>query len=158
MPEIATRVVTAKDNFRIRPEDINASRHFFGAFDQAETEISAGWIVRFIQVRGTGWEPFTYEDINAFYAKKYSNGFRFNRLVEPEMVPPSLARAFAGYHDERIPVGGGWIILKDGRYYVTDDFILRCYKSSPTVSVAKDAEQNKGESAERIRNASEHGG
>jgi hypothetical protein len=102
-----------------------------------ETEVSAGWVVRFLQERGLGWAPFTYEEINAFYGRKFKGGFGFNRLVNPEMVPPSLVRAFAGYIDPRVPVGGGWIVLGDDKKYcVTADFIERCFKSSPVKKVA----------------------
>jgi hypothetical protein len=125
-------IITAVENFPIKPEHIDASKHLFESFNQLETEISAGWIVCFMQQRGTGWAPFTYEEINEFYSKKHSNGFTFNRLVEPQMVPPSLVRAFAGHHDPLVPVGGGWIILGDDKkYYVTDDFVTRCFKSCP---------------------------
>jgi len=127
-----SKIITAGEDFHIQPSDINAQEHFFDAFGNSETEISAGWIVQFLQERGQGWKPFTYEDINSFYARKYSNGFHFNRLVEAEMVPPSLARAFAGHHDPLVPVGGGWIVLdNEGKYYVTDEFITRCHKSRP---------------------------
>jgi len=128
----ATHIVDAGTSFPIQPDSIDASQHLFGSFDNMETEASAGWIIRFLQERKQGWAPFTFEDINGFYARKHSHKFRFNRLVEPEMVPPSLARAFAGHHDPRIPVGGGWIILRDGTYYLTPEFINRCHRSSPT--------------------------
>lgn len=76
--------------------------------------------------------PFTLEEIEVFYSKKFSGGFRFNRLVEPQMIPPSLARAFMGYCDPLIPAGGGWIVLgDDNKYYVTDDFVTQCFKSRP---------------------------
>jgi hypothetical protein len=122
----------APPNYHLQPADIDASRHLFDAFDHHETEISAGWIVEFMQARGEGWVPFTYEEIDAFYGRKHKNGFTFNRLVDPEMIPPSLARAFAGYFDERIPAGGGWVVLGDDkRFRVTVDFVERCHMSRP---------------------------
>lgn len=125
-------IITVGENFPIRPEHIDASQHLFGSFDHTETEVSAGWIVRFMQARGKGWMPFTFDEINKFYSTKYKEGFTFNRLVEHEMIPPSLVRAFAGYRDPLIPAGGGWIILgNDKKYYVTDDFVTRCFKSRP---------------------------
>ena len=76
--------------------------------------------------------PFTHEEINEFYSMEHRDGFTFNRLIEPDMVPPSLVRAWAGHNDPLIPAGGGWIILgTDEKYYVTDDFVTRCFKSSP---------------------------
>lgn len=126
------RIVDTPDGHEIRPEDIDASEHLWNTFDHTETEISAGWIIRFFQERGMGWQPFTREEINAFYQRKYNHEFVFNRLVEPEMIPPSLVRAFAGHRDPLVPAGGGWIVLgDDGRYRVTDDFIERCHRSSP---------------------------
>lgn len=115
----------------IRPEQIDCTRHFFDAFDNMETEISAKWIVKFAQARARGWAPFSYEDINGFYSRTIKDGYRFNRLVNPEMVPPSLARAFAGIIEPRVPVGGGWIVKIDELYYITDEFVRRCFKSSP---------------------------
>lgn len=126
------------EEFPITPEDIDASKHLFEAFDHMETEISAGWIVRFMQARETGWMPFTMEEIEAFYAKKFNHGFRFNRLVEPQMIPPSLVRAFEGHINTLVPIGGGWIILGDDKkYYVTDDFVTRCFKSCPVKKLKK---------------------
>ena len=118
--------------FKIQPEDIDASCHFFGAFDHTETEISAMWIIRFMQKRGAGWVPFTKEEIQAFYAEKHPDNFSFNRLIEPEHVSQNLAKAFAGEIQSRIPKGGGWIVVgDDGKYRVTDNFVMRCYSSSP---------------------------
>jgi len=137
---MSNRIITTGENFPVQPHHINAAAPFVGAFDNVETEISAGWIIRFLQERRQGWAPFTYDEINAFYARKWEDGFRFNRLVEAEMVPPSLARAFAGHHDQRIPVGGGWIVRgADGKYSITVDFVTRCFGSSPASRVAKTA-------------------
>lgn len=95
--------------FPVQPKDINVSEHFFNAFDNMETEVSAHWIVSFLQERGVGWEPFIYDEIDMFYSRKFKSGFRFNCLIS-----------------------GGWIILgADKKYYVTDEFVYRCYKSSP---------------------------
>jgi hypothetical protein len=124
-------IITTGEGYPIQPKDIDTSRHFFDEFGHNETEVSANWVIRFLQERGRSWEPFTYEDINSFYSRKFSDGFSFNRLVEPEMVPPSLARAFAGYRDSLVPEGGGWIVLADThQYFVTDEFINRCHKAS----------------------------
>ena len=99
------KIIVNSKGFPVQPENIDASKHFFDAFDNAETEVSAGWIIRYLQEREEGWAPFTYEEIDAFYARKYQHGFRFNRLVDPEMIPPSLVRAFAGHIDPLIPAG-----------------------------------------------------
>lgn len=129
-------IVTNETDFPTKPEDINTTAHFWNAFDNNETEASALWVVRFAQKRGLGWVPFTLEEIEAFY-REDSDGrlqdFRFNRLVDPQWVPPSLVRAFAGHSDPKIPVGGGWIVKnsESDHYYVTDEFIRRCHTSSP---------------------------
>lgn len=126
------RIVTNPEEFPIQPEQIDASHHLFNAFDHKETEVSAGWIIRFLQERGKSWAPFTYDEINTFYSRKHKDRFTFNRLINAEMVPPSLARAFGGHHDPQVPKGGGWIIKDvDGSYHMTDDFITRCFRSSP---------------------------
>lgn len=92
----------------IDPADIRADRHFYDAFDNSETEISAGWIVRFCQERKQGWKPFTYKQIDAFYASKgVKDGFTFNRLI------PSF------------------IVQKGRRYYITPQFVGKCYTASP---------------------------
>ncbi len=126
MPEI-----TDRDSFEIQPKDINAKGHFWDAFDNVETEVSARYIVRLCQEKG-GWSPFTREEIEKFYQRSGYVNFCFNRLVDPEMVPLSLVRAFAGCREPLVPMGGGWVILgEDGKYRVTEDFIRRCHKSSP---------------------------
>ncbi len=107
-----------------RPEDIDASAHLWGAFAHCETEVSAGWLVRFAQERGNGWEPFTYADINAFYERGGKlKGFTLNRLAEPGTA----------FYIKRGNVleGGGWITKDGDTYSFTPDFIVRCHKSSP---------------------------
>lgn len=129
-------IVTHPESYPVQPGQIDAQQHLFEAFDHSETEISAGWIIRFLQERGKSWVSFTYDEINAFYSRRHKDGFTFNRLVEPEMIPPSLVRAFAGHHDPLIPAGGGWIVKDtEDNYLVTDDFINRCFKSSPAKEV-----------------------
>lgn len=120
------------EQYPIQPEHINVKNHFFSAFDNTETEISANWVISFLQKRGQSWNPFSFDEINKFYQKTFKNeNFTFNRLIKPEMIPPSLARAFAGHIDPLIPVGGGWIENTGDSYQVTEDFINRCFKSSP---------------------------
>lgn len=99
-----------------QPSDINAKDHFWNAFDHTETEVSARWIVRFCQERGRGWARFTREEIEAFYARWVQDGFTFNRLLAQ------------GFVDENPP----------GEYMVTDNFVRRCYRASPTVPAAID--------------------
>lgn len=139
---------------KIAPEDINAKKHLFESFDNMETEISAGWLVRFAQARGQGWAPFTLAEIEAFYHRKYPReSFEFNRLVDPQEVFDNPAQAFsvmmgatgrtpaekaihAMVESSMLPkkkVGGGWIIKAGGKYHFTADFVMRCWNSSSGV-------------------------
>lgn len=94
-------------DFAPGPDAIDASGHLWDAFDHCETEISAGWIIRLCQERGRGWEPFSRAEIEAFYARK--DGFTFNQLLSRGFLIPDTA----------------------DRFHFTDDFVLRCFKSSP---------------------------
>jgi hypothetical protein len=159
--EINMRLVTHEENYPIQPAAIDASRHFFGAFNNTETEISAGWLIRFFQHRGESWKPFTHEEIEAYYGRTHNDGFTFNRLVESEAVFTNPAKEFGhmarhaslcrnmdvtgaslayALESARRPaetkeVGGGWIVAgPNGIYFVTDDFINRCHESSPVRS------------------------
>lgn len=105
------RILTGEDNFPISPNDIDISNEFVGAFGDQQTETSAGWIVRFAQDRGRGWQPFTYDEIENFYSRWHRDGFSFNRLVPPQ---------------------GNWIVKgEDKKYYMTGEFVERCHKASP---------------------------
>lgn len=95
------------DKLEIFPFDINTGEHFWNAFDHSETEVSAHWIVRLCQDRGS-WEPFSKGDIEDFYGQKHRDDFTFNKLLT-----------------------GGWIIERDGLYHITAGFIVRCFESSP---------------------------
>lgn len=98
------------NQFPITPNHINADTHLWDAFNHSETEVSAGWIVRMLQHRGKGWEPFTLSEIEKFYSQKHKNGFTFNKLITH-----------------------GWIVEHDGQFFVTDEFVCRCLVSSPRV-------------------------
>jgi len=98
----------------ITPEMIDATQYFYDAFGHMETEISAGWIVRFCQKRGH-WGPFTRKEINDFYHEKRSHRgeFWFNRLISEGFIASQSG--------------------EDGPYEVTFEFVVSCYKSSPFV-------------------------
>jgi hypothetical protein len=92
----------------ISPKQVDASKHFYDAFRNNETECSAHYIVLLCQQKN-GWFPFTEEEINSIYTRLGpGDGFWFNNLI------PS-----------------GWIQKEDEKYYITQDFIDRVYKSSP---------------------------
>lgn len=94
----------------IRPEHINAESHFYDSFGNAETEVSARWIVRLCQGSGD-WRGFTRDEIEKIYNKRGLVNFSFNRLVDGP---------------------NGFVMLcGDGRYRVTHEFICRCLAASP---------------------------
>lgn len=96
----------------VTPNDIPTppGGHFWDAFGNMETEISARWLVRFAQERGTGWSPFTTEEIEAFYVSGGFQDFRFNKLIS-----------------------GGWIIASGNTFQFTEDFIARCHRAGTKV-------------------------
>lgn len=119
----------------ITPNDISINQHFWDAFGNNETEVSAHWIVRFCQERGTGWEPFTYDEINSFYQAnckaKHPGNFTFNRLI-PGVHKHMTAQSFP-YGETR---DNNAVITVDsgGHYHITAKFVAACYKSSPVES------------------------
>lgn len=117
------RVVDETTEFLIQPHHIDASRHLANAFDHMETEVSALYIVRMCQERGY-WFAFTEDEIEEFYQRLgLKDGFIFNRLVNPGKT---FSITIGTYE-----TGGGWIVLgEDGKYRVTMEFIVNCYKSS----------------------------
>jgi hypothetical protein len=91
----------------ILPNDINTNQHFWNAFGQCEKEITAKWIVKYMQQENE-WKPFTKDDIEKFYNKGGYFNFYFNGLID-------------GQH-----------IIENGDYLeVTPLFIVKCYQSSP---------------------------
>ncbi len=92
----------------ITPDDIDLSRHLWDSFGNHETETSAYWLVSLAQKRGAGWEPFTQDQIEAFYSRTYREGrFSFNKLISH-----------------------GYIKHENQVFHFTEDFITRCYTSS----------------------------
>ena len=92
---------------RILPKDIDTSLHFTCAFGNMETETSARHIVRLCQ-KENNWLPFTLEEIidNVFNeCGKYN--FTFSKLLSQ-----------------------GFILHRGKDYYITPEFIQRCYETS----------------------------
>jgi hypothetical protein len=120
------RVIVEGEDFPIKPHDINAEEFLSEAFGNMESEISAGYIVRLMQGKGD-WKPFTYVELNEFYkrtcnTKGYVGRYSFNHLIDDFWVV-----SVNGNYFDRLDV-----IVKDGdNYFVTDQFILRCYMSQP---------------------------
>ncbi len=113
--------------FRIVPNDIGMSHRMWDAFGHLETDTSAGWIVMLCQERGT-WAPFTQAELDAFYHRVRPNeSFNFNRLINAGL---------AHYARGSVMMGGGWIVREGDVLYVTEDFVLRCFKASPATKAA----------------------
>lgn len=112
--------------FRIQPGDIDVTQHFFDAFGEMETEISAHWIVRLCQEKG-GWVAFSEDDIEEYYRRASNNkfsGFGFNRLRDWKFLD-----------DESVTKDHGFIVCgEDGLFRVTMEFIARCYHAAPKVA------------------------
>ncbi len=98
----------AGQQYPIQPNHIHTGDHFWDAFSNSETEVSARYIVRLCQ-ENNGWMSFTKEEID----KSSKHDFHFNHLRT--------------YNDEP----HSFVQLRDGRYYVTHEFVANCFKSSP---------------------------
>lgn len=71
----------------LQPGDVpSPGKHLWDAFGNHEAEISAWWLLRFLQARGS-WAPFTRQELQAWYDDQRSNhdmpreDFRFNGLL-----------------------------------------------------------------------------
>ncbi len=115
----------APKDFHIAPSMIGVDRHLFDAFDHHETEVSALWLVQFMQAKRE-WTPFSQKEINDFYNEQRGTKgemFGFNRLLDPVTV----RRAHGNVQE-----GGGWVVRGDGGlYHITGGFVLRCFNSNP---------------------------
>lgn len=104
-------ILTPQDDPPIKPEHINSRQHFWSAFGNNETEISARWIVHFCQQRNEGWQPIPEEKLVNFYRaerKQEQADFLFNRLPTEK-----------------------WIKIENGVITLSKQFVARCYESSP---------------------------
>jgi hypothetical protein len=115
------RVIEPTEDFPIMPTDIDLSDHMWDAFGNQETEISARYLMRLAQKRGD-WLPFTREEIEALYNEAGFQRFGFNHLIGEFRVH----RAGNSWW-ERLDV----IVERDGKFYFTDEFVTRCYRSRP---------------------------
>ncbi len=98
-------------NYPIKPSDIKTTEHFWDAFGNSETEISARYLVRMAQANGS-WRDFTKSEIDEFSKHKFS----FNKLTyDPSMSPPIKEN-------------------EDGTYSFTHKFIAQCFLSAPAIT------------------------
>lgn len=109
MNDMNKTIIIKGDECPIKPTDINVDKHFWDAFGNMETEVSANYIVRFCQQMSGDWSPFYKGQIENFYQKFGFKNFEFNRLLSQ-----------------------GYIVLgEDDKYYITKEFVAKCYASSP---------------------------
>jgi hypothetical protein len=132
------KVITEAEDFPIKPSDINAAEYMWDSFDNMETDISAGWIIRLLQEKGNEWVPFTYGELNAYYRKncKAQNvgNYTFNHLLGEFAVCKRGKRYF-----ERMDVvvregdekNTGQNIQDTDVFRVTNQFVFRAYASRP---------------------------
>lgn len=68
----------------VKPENVKADGPLWDTFGHNETEVSARWIVRFLQEErpGQGWGPFPEADLQTYYEKGRGGPetFHLNRL------------------------------------------------------------------------------
>jgi hypothetical protein len=128
-------IITDEEAFGIMPADIGTRTWidtFFNSFGDLETETSAYHVVRLCQELG-GWQPFTKKQMDDSYHKRGGSRFDFHELIQPGHRIQDIPRFSAPGIPSRKLVGGGWIAVDaDGKHYVTDDFIVRCFNSSPS--------------------------
>ena len=102
---------------KLKPTDFQTSEHYWDTFGHAETEISARWIIKFLQhrmsqgeVAQNGWAPFTYRELNDFYnSGRESSGkqrgyFWFNRLIGSFSTAPVIIKGQAIHPDAEVAV------------------------------------------------------
>lgn len=143
---MSNRVILDHEDFPIRPSDISLASHFFDAFGHMETEVSARHIVRLMQERG-GWASFTPAQIDAAdlarrglsCTERGTVGFTWNRLLGRLGVEE--ADEFWPQNGVQVPCDAFIAEDRDGRFRVTDAFILNCYKASPIARLKPSAEK-----------------
>jgi hypothetical protein len=143
---------TVEGEFRIMPSDIDATRHFLSAFGQSETEWAALGVVLYCQSKGE-WPSFTKDDLTQFFraARLAGQTFPYYGFAKTAgSAPRDAYHLFMTDHDAPIlelgeadvfkfyllNPGYGSLVRKgdDGRYRVTEWFIMSCYKCSPATT------------------------
>lgn len=113
----------------IQPKDIAIPNHMFDTFGHMETETSGSWLVQFAQDRGN-WEPFQYEDIQAFYKKKWPNGnYSFNRLLGGPRTYYNMALGANEHYNDQV-----FIVKEDETYFFTTEFVGLVYGKFPATA------------------------
>ena len=105
---------------KFSPDDFQTAEHYWSTFDNCETEISARWVIRFLQNRGEGWAPFSYDEINAFYRTQRSDprgSFTFNRLVS------GTHRHVTGPWQSEMVKNDAVLVENEGKYSILPNFL-----------------------------------
>lgn len=102
-----------KDNYPIKPEHIDTTKHFWDTFSNFETETSARLLVSYAQSIGD-WEDFAMGDITKYLGSEFS----FNDLVDE----------FASDEYQ-------YIKKSNGIYSFTNRFIAKCLAASPVGNI-----------------------
>lgn len=98
-------IITDPADTPIKPVDIDASQHFFDAFGEYFTEVSARLLVLLMQEGEGVWRPVTQDEVDKMDSK---GTFLWNDLV-PHWVQKD----------------------EDGFFRVSLEFVVQCYKSRP---------------------------
>lgn len=116
--------IVVGDQYPIKPSQIKTDHLFWSAYGGMETEASARVIIQLCQKLGH-WGPFTPEQLSEFLQLEgHRSPFCFYELIDPDVY----------YEGNELRLAGGWQIIRStrGQYYVTEDFIVRCYNADPT--------------------------
>ena len=106
-------VVIELSNYPISPDQIDVTEDFLGVFGRCASETAAVYIIRLCQ-KNKGWQPFTLGDLKRIKMD------RTDKLLVPTGV--------------WCLVQGEFIVHKKRRYYLTEEFIQRCYNNFPVNS------------------------
>jgi hypothetical protein len=98
---------------KIKPSDIDTSRHFWDAFGKSEIEDEANVVIRFCQHRNS-FRPFDDAEWNSF-SNSLNCRLSFEQLVNRKLI-----------------------VKEDEKWRITDVFILKCLATSPAEPVIID--------------------
>ena len=116
---------------KYKPSELKLCQ-YWDTFGNSETEVSAYWVVWFLQERDKGWEPFTYGEIDDFYNKKRGKKghakehFSFNRLLPGDPYHMTAKSFMSGSPEYRSNPRGIRPLEGSGReqkYVVEDSFV-----------------------------------
>lgn len=113
-----------REDFPIKPQDIDAQRSLSPSFRYANMEMAAARIVRLCQKKQS-WDPFTKAEIFRFLYEEGTEDESYWRFNEKE---PTFLSVLTWIKDERLTP---WIVESFGKYYVTEEFVRLCHRAAP---------------------------